>query len=108
MTSESSLDTMKHEGIGRNLEFRHSRTSSVTTSWGVDWTEEFISRDLWQNFFDANRDRLSEINVLVERQTVTISAPKAMELERLFYLGSEKADEDVGKYGEGFKVATVC
>ena len=31
-----------------------------------------------------------------------------MELERLFFLGSEKGDEDVGKYGEGFKVATVC
>jgi hypothetical protein len=28
--------------------------------------------------------------------------------ERLFYLGSEKDADDVGQYGEGFKVAATC
>ena len=34
--------------------------------------------------------------------------PAPTELERLFHLGSEKGEDDIGKYGEGFKVATVC
>ena len=44
---------MNVERIGGELTYRHSRTSSVTTSWGVDWDEEFIARDLLQNFYDA-------------------------------------------------------
>jgi hypothetical protein len=74
----------------------------------VDWDEEFIARDLLQNFYDANREHLAEVKVAVQGHTVTVSAPAPMELERLFYLGSEKGDEDIGKYGEGFKVAAVC
>jgi len=46
--------------------------------------------------------------VLVEGAKVTISAPARFELARLFYLGSEKGDGDVGQYGEGFKAAAVC
>lgn len=108
MEPEASLHNLKVAAIGNDLSFVHSRTSSVTTSWGVDWDEEFIARDLMQNFFDANRHCLAEVKVEVTGHTVSISAPVPMELARLFYLGSEKGDEDVGKYGEGFKVATVC
>ena len=108
MSSEYSLRSLRAATVGKGLTFLDSRTSCVTTSWGVDWNEEFIARDLWQNFFDANRHCLSRIKVAVENHTVTISAPTPMELARLFYLGSEKGSDDVGKYGEGFKVATVC
>ena len=48
------------------------------------------------------------LRVLVEGTKVTISGPAKFELARLFYLGSEKGDGDIGQYGEGFKAAAVC
>ena len=108
MSWQHSLSILEAAQVGGSLTYRHSRTSSVTTSWGVNWDEEFIARDLLQNFFDANRERLAEVKVTIEASTVTVFGPAPMELERLFYLGSEKGDDDIGKYGEGFKVAAVC
>lgn len=90
------------------LEKTRTLTSAVTTSWGVDWDEEFIARDLMQNFFDANRDRLGEVRVDVAGGDVSVTAPESCSLDRLFYLGSEKGEDDVGQYGEGFKVAATC
>ena len=89
---------------------RHVRTetSAVTTAWGVNWSEALIARDLMQNFYDANRAGGANIQVAVEGRDVTISAPAAHNLERLFYLGSEKGPDEVGHYGEGFKVAVTC
>jgi hypothetical protein len=55
----SILHGMGFEGL-RHVE---SRTSSVTTAWGVEWDAELVARDLLQNFFDANRGRLVEIQV---------------------------------------------
>ena len=91
-------------------DLRHVRTetSSVTTAWGVNWSETLIARDLVQNFYDANRAAVSSIQITVEGRNVTISAPAAHNLERLFYLGSEKGPDDIGHYGEGFKVAVTC
>ena len=83
-------------------------TSAVTTAWGVNWDEEYIARDLMQNFFDANREELDQVIVREDGSDVLISAPSPFHLERLFYLGSEKGDDDVGHYGEGFKVAAAC
>ena len=108
MSWQNSLKILNDEGIGRNLTHLDSRTSSVTTSWGVDWSETYIARDLMQNFFDANREQLSKVQVIVEGTKVTISGPAKFELARLFYLGSEKGDGDIGQYGEGFKAAAVC
>jgi hypothetical protein len=108
MNCQHSLHILEAAQFKGSLTHRHSRTSSVTTSWGVNWDEEFIARDLLQNFFDANRDGLAKVKVAVEGSTVTVFGPAPMELERLFYLGSEKGDDDIGKYGEGFKVAAVC
>jgi len=108
MSWKNSLQNLTEEGIGKRLTHLDSRTSSVTTSWGVDWDETYIARDLMQNFFDANREQLDRVEVLVEGNKVTISAPARFELARLFYLGSEKGDGDVGQYGEGFKAAAVC
>jgi hypothetical protein len=75
----------------------------------VDWGEELIARDLMQNFYDANRERVAEVRVTAEANgTVVVAAPAEYNLERLFYLGSEKGPGEVGQYGEGFKVAATC
>ena len=94
--------------IACNFSFECELTSSVTTSWGVAWSNEYIARDLMQNFYDANRDSINKIKVNVLDGDVIVSAPEKFNLSRLFYLGSEKGDESVGQYGEGFKAAAVC
>lgn len=80
----------------------------MTTAWGVDWDETYIARDIMQNFFDANRTRLAEVDIKAIVKDVAIRAPAPFSLERLFYLGSEKEADDIGQYGEGFKVAATC
>lgn len=87
---------------------RQTLTSSITTSWGVNWDAEFIARDLMQNFYDANRQRLDEVQVKVVGSDVVVTAPNEFNLSRLFYLGSEKDEDAIGEYGEGFKAAAVC
>jgi hypothetical protein len=104
----TSLKALTELVIGNHFELEQSLTSSVTTSWGVNWDVEYIARDLMQNFFDANRSQLDKIQILVDGTTVRITAPTPFELLRLFYLGSEKGADDVGQYGEGFKAAAVC
>ena len=96
-------------GIKReqHLEYQKTLTSSVTTAWGVHWNEDNIARDLMQNFYDANRGSLSEVKVKVRGSDVVISGPAAFSLERLFFLGSEKGEDDAGEYGEGFKAAAL-
>lgn len=83
-------------------------SSAVTTAWGVQWTESMIARDLLQNFVDANRQTLNKVLVRSSRAGVTVTAPTEFELARLFFLGSEKDEGDVGQYGEGFKAAAIC
>src|SRR5580700_2624476 len=75
--------------------------SAVTTAWGVSWNEMQIARDLLQNFFDANRKDLQAVEVALQDRDVRITGPAGFDLERLFYLGSEKTTDDVGQYGEG-------
>jgi hypothetical protein len=100
--------TLNRVGIDGTLQFTRTLTSAVTTAWGVDWDEVYIARDLMQNFFDANREQLEAVLVRNEGSDVVITAPAPFNLERLFYLGSEKGDNDIGQYGEGFKVAATC
>lgn len=103
----STTDRLAEFGLGA-ARFLRQEKSSVTTAWGVDWSEELIARDLTQNFFDANRQALDKVAVTPNGTQVRIEAPATFDLHRLFYLGSEKGTEDVGQYGEGFKAATVC
>jgi hypothetical protein len=103
--SEETVRQFVSEGAVR---FLRTETSSVTTSWGVNWSEPLIARDIMQNFYDANRDCIGEVRITVEAHDVIISAPTGYNLQRLFYLGSEKGPDDVGQYGEGFKVAATC
>jgi hypothetical protein len=108
MSWEQSIAVLERLGLAKDLRHTTSKTSSVTTGWGVDWDDGLIARDMMQNFYDANRERLPEVTVTVNNGTVEVSAPARFNLELLFYLGSEKRPEDVGQYGEGFKVAALC
>ena len=38
----------------KEAEYVNSTTSSVTLSWGVEWSPDYIARDIIQNFRDAN------------------------------------------------------
>ena len=108
MEFQNSLQLLRSLQIGGHIRHEKTLTSSVTTDWQVHWNEDFIARDLLQNFYDANRDNVAGIRVLVDGSRVTIAAPQGYNLERLFYLGSEKQSSDVGHYGEGFKAAATC
>jgi len=99
---------LENFGIKGSFTFDKTLTSAVTTAWGVEWDENYIARDLMQNFFDANRDSLDQVLVNEVNRDVMVSAPTEFNLTRLFYLGSEKGDESIGQYGEGFKAAAVC
>ena len=102
-----SAEPFQSFGLGKAT-LRSTERSAVTSAWGVDWSEELIARDLMQNFFDANRKHLNKIAVKSRESHVRVSSPAGFDLRHLFFLGSEKGDEEVGKYGEGFKAATVC
>ena len=108
MDWQKSLKKLEELKIGGNLDYQETLTSAVTTAWGVEWDEELIARDIMQNFFDANRGRLSDVDINVKGSQVTITAPTQFNLMRLFYLGSEKSGNDIGQYGEGFKAAVMC
>jgi hypothetical protein len=103
-----ALQTLESFGIQGPFIFDKTLTSAVTTAWGVEWDEKYIARDLMQNFFDANRSSLDQVLVNDVNRNVMVSAPAQFNLTRLFYLGSEKGDESIGQYGEGFKAAAVC
>lgn len=105
-TLESSLYLLNGVKLKGKL---RSQRSAVTTEWKVKWDEGQIARDLMQNFHDGNKgvggvkiDRLNQ-------EAVAIFGPNEFNVEKLFYLGSEKSKEDgdVGGFGEGFKAASV-
>ena len=104
---ENAANTLKQFGIEK-FEHVETRTHAATTGWGVKWDEAAIARDIMQNFYDANRDNLSQIQVTANARTVQICAPSIHDLELLFYMASTKGPNDVGQYGEGFKVAVTC
>jgi hypothetical protein len=93
---------------GVRSEFIRTIPSAVTAEWGVKWNEMQIARDVLQNFYDANRARLDEVAVTIDGRDVMITAPTGFDIERLFYLGSDKTGDSVGQYGEGFKAAATC
>ena len=84
-----------------------SHNSSVTTAWGVNWGEDYIARDILQNFRDANKENINGIEVSVKKDLVSVKGTGLFNLRRLFYVGSEKGEGDIGQYGEGFKAAMV-
>lgn len=108
MINHNVLKALEPLGMATGLQHEQTLTSAVTTGWGVNWDEEYIARDIMQNFFDANRERLKEVKVSVDGSDVMISAPASYNLEHLFYFHSTKGEDDIGQYGEGFKAAATC
>ena len=47
----------------KKAEYVNSTTSSVTLSWGVEWSPDYIARDIIQNFRDANHTEINSIDV---------------------------------------------
>ena len=102
-------EILKRHNLGTKFTFIESKESSATTSWGIEWDELFIARDVIQNFYDANKEAIEEIKIeIANNHTITVSAPAMFNIKKLFYFGSEKTEDDVGQYGEGFKAACVC
>ena len=108
MINHNVAKALEPLGMAQGLRHEQTLTSAVTTGWGVNWDEEYIARDIMQNFFDANRGQLDEVKVGVDGSDVTISAPALYDLEHLFYFHSTKGEDDIGQYGEGFKAAATC
>ena len=69
-----------------SVKWIQSVTSSVTTNWGVSWSEEMIARDIIQNFRDANKDDISSVKIDIIKDSVYISAPTEFDLRALFYI----------------------
>ena len=92
----------------RDIQFKRSQESSVTTGWGVDWSDSMIARDLLQNFYDAHLSDIGQVKITAKGSSVTIVGKVTFDLNKLFYLASEKTEEHVGQYGEGFKAAIAC
>lgn len=90
-------------------QFIDSQTSSVSTKWGVAWSEFAIVRDYLQNFYDNHRDDINAIKININNDLISVRAPKEFDLRELYFLGSQKTNDTntVGQYGEGFKAATV-
>lgn len=77
----------------------------ITDQWGVKWSPMEIIRDFLQNFYDENP--VERINIAFSGDVVTVSAPAEFDYEELLYMGSDKGEDKIGKYGEGFKAATL-
>lgn len=111
----ASIDSHGFDGIDELLHgatLERECTSSVTSGWKVAWSPHECARDMWANFFDANRSEIDRIAVDVDARAgaVRIFGPASMNLEQAYYLGSTKtkAGGDIGFFGEGFKAAGLC
>ena len=93
----------------KTAKFEKSISSSVTTSWGVNWDADFIARDILQNFRDSNLSEIEKVVVNTKNDRILVEGNNCFDLRKLFFVGSNKAgvETTVGEYGEGFKAAVV-
>ena len=93
----------------KKAEYVNSTTSSVTLSWGVEWSPDYIARDIIQNFRDANHTEIDSIDVKTKNDQIIVKAKSTFDLRKLLFLGSNKAGDDlaIGQFGEGAKAAYV-
>ena len=73
-----------------SAEYINSTTSSVTLSWGVEGSPDYIARDIIQNFRDANHTEIDAINVKTKNDQIVVSAKSTFDLRKLLFLGSNK------------------
>lgn len=96
----------------QSAKYLSSVVSSVTLNWGVEWSPDFIARDVFQNFRDGCIEQgfdVSSIKTKVKNGQIHISSPSEFNLKALFYVGSTKGGDEnqIGQYGEGSKAVFV-
>jgi hypothetical protein len=93
---------------------------NLLENYGVSWNTEKVSRDVLQNFFDANGQTLDGVDIqtriyevedengkAVKRGTVIISAPQDYDWRELIHFGGTTKKHDTsaaGGFGEGLKI----
>ena len=60
--------------------FIDAQLSSVSTKWGVSWSEFAIVRDYLQNFYDNHRDDVGAIDIQIINDLISVTAPKEFDL----------------------------
>ena len=90
------------------VEHIKSMESAATNQWGeVIWSEEMIARDALQNFVDGcveSKIDVNKIKISTDNDQIKVYAPNEYELEKLFYIGSNKQEMEclqIGANGEG-------
>ena len=92
----------------KSAEHIKSVGSAATNQWGeVIWSEEMIARDSLQNFVDGAVEAKIDVNkikISTDNDQIRVHAPNEYELEKLFYIGSNKQEMEcsqIGSNGEG-------
>ena len=92
----------------KSAEHIKSMESAATNQWGeVIWSEEMIARDALQNFVDGcveSKIDVNKIKISTDNDQIKVYAPNEYELEKLFYIGSNKQEMEclqIGANGEG-------
>ena len=106
---ERYIETLKDLPQIKHAKHLKSVTSSVTTNWGAEaWSPLQISLDCYQNFRDScvsAKIDISNVKTEIKGDQISIYAPPEYNLEKLYYIGSQKSEEEnqVGINGEGQK-----
>jgi Helix-turn-helix len=81
MEWKTSLKILNEEGIGKSLSYLNSRQSSVTTSWGVDWSETYIARSFVRLLREERERKGLSMNMLAEKAGLHHSAVSRIEAQ---------------------------
>lgn len=86
----------------------------ILDSYGVSWSLEKAARDVWQNFFDSNKQTVDGIDISIEKwgreYVIHLQSPATYDHRLLLHLGgTTKAEEHftAGGLGEGTKVLAL-
>ena len=91
---------------------------NIKSEYGVEWSLEKTSRDIWQNFFDGNNQTLDGIETSVKEGVIgkeaivelKIKGPKGYDWRELVHLGAttkQESETDAGGFGEGAKILSL-
>ena len=95
-------------GLGSQPKLLKTLTSSVTTAWVSIGTRSTSPATSCRTSSTRTAVGSPRYGSTPAHRTSSSARATPFNLERLFYLGSEKDECDVGQYGEGFKVAATC
>lgn len=94
---------------------KNGEYTRILTTYDVRWDKEKTARDVWQNFFDANRHTLDGINPLAVQNpdgsaTFSINGMAEYDYQHLLHLGGSTKTGDLqsaGGFGEGAKIVPL-